>query len=432
MSVDLHQKDVHEFFSFINSEGHTFESVVWWYLDFHGLLNWGQQGVIFDQIKSLLGPAGANLTRTDVLGANAELTRAILEKISPAVAGSYYTPVPAPATKTELLAESDNEWCSSTLPAPVNMRLRLPRRPAWNLYEVTGHSLFIAPYGYQAFDPDAGTYWPTVSSRAFARSISKYPTHSVSSPVIIIQDVYDGGNFSHFLFDWIPRLLAFVEARPDLAREGKFIFGGEQKPFQTEVLRRISERVKIPLENFVFPTERAIMKLKGPLFYFSDQREFMTHPLNMCHPTTVKNVKALFNDIPKTRVSLPNVYISRRDAPMRKIINESEIIAALRGLGYVDICLSDLSALDQMSLFQDAKSIVAPHGMGLTHLLFSNGDAELLELFNPEVGSDAYAFVARALGIRYGFLFGEAKNDNYANYEIDVGRMLIELEKLKI
>jgi hypothetical protein len=427
-ATDFINSDLKEFFGFFGSEEHRIQEIISWYLNYHGYANWGHFEIIFNRLKKLLGAEGSGLDFADVLGGDGEFRNSFLDRVSPQSLCEYFEAAEPPATKTELLAESENEWRDESLPKPINARLHMSRRPAFNLYEVRGHSLFVAPYGYQAFDPDAGTYWPAVSSRKFTKSIQQYPNVHVASPIVIIQDSFDGSNFAHFLFDWLPRIIFFAKVRPDFARECRFILGGVQGAFQDEVLRRVAGRYKIPLEHFVFPTERVVLKLKGPLFYFSDQKEFIMHPLNMCHKTTISYVKDLFNDLPKPSIDRGNLYISRRDAALRKLTNEDFLAASLREIGYADITLNKLEIIDQMSIFAYSRSVVAPHGMGLTHLIFSSGNTELLELFNPNIGSDAYAFIAKAIGIRYRFLMGDPVR-NSSDYTIDIDRVLNSLRR---
>jgi hypothetical protein len=62
--------------------------------------------------------------------------------------------------------------------------------------------------------------------------------------------------------------------------------------------------------------------------------------------------------------------------------------------------------LDQIELVRGAEVILAPHGMGLTHLVFHDGRPLIVELHNAGLGTDAYAFMAHALGFRYRAVLG--------------------------
>ena len=98
----------------------------------------------------------------------------------------------------------------------------------------------------------------------------------------------------------------------------------------------------------------------------------------------------------------PKVFISRRKALGRRIANEKEVLEALEPLGFVAYILEEMSYLEQVKLFAQAKVIIAPHGAGLTNLIFADNPI-ILELFGAYVGRE-FANLARGMGFKYGCL----------------------------
>lgn len=96
------------------------------------------------------------------------------------------------------------------------------------------------------------------------------------------------------------------------------------------------------------------------------------------------------------------VIISRRKALGRRIANENEVIEALEPLGFAIYILEEMSYLEQVKLFAQAQVIVAPHGAGLTNLIFADHPT-ILELFGAYVGRE-FANLARGMGFKYGCL----------------------------
>jgi len=84
--------------------------------------------------------------------------------------------------------------------------------------------------------------------------------------------------------------------------------------------------------------------------------------------------------------------------------------------------------LDQIALLANAKRIVGPHGMGMTNIVFNHDGERLTELYSPEIGSDAYAFIATALGLEYAFQIGTTvAGTGTAEYEVDVEQVMAAL-----
>ncbi|MBS9478936.1 glycosyltransferase family 61 protein [Ancylobacter radicis] len=99
------------------------------------------------------------------------------------------------------------------------------------------------------------------------------------------------------------------------------------------------------------------------------------------------------------------VYISRRDSTRRRLLNEEELEGALQQRGYAVVLMSTMPLWQQIALASGVRSIVAPHGAGLSHLMFCRGDTRVLELLPIMDGSYTlrfnYARLALALGYDY-------------------------------
>ena len=101
------------------------------------------------------------------------------------------------------------------------------------------------------------------------------------------------------------------------------------------------------------------------------------------------------------------IYVSRRDASKRRIINEEEILRILERYGFERVELGALPLLEQMALFRGAEAIVAPHGAGLSHIAFCDPKTVLLECFAPRLINQCYREVSKHLELHYTSLLGE-------------------------
>lgn len=95
------------------------------------------------------------------------------------------------------------------------------------------------------------------------------------------------------------------------------------------------------------------------------------------------------------------VYISRLDSHRRKMRNEEDVITALEKLGVQPVSMTGKTLDEQISMISNARLIVAPHGAGLTNILYAAPGAHLYELFSASYTVNCYEALAQAVGIGY-------------------------------
>lgn len=101
-----------------------------------------------------------------------------------------------------------------------------------------------------------------------------------------------------------------------------------------------------------------------------------------------------------------SVYISRRDAVSRPLINNAELEARLVQSGFYIVATGKLTLRAQIALFANAKFVLGQHGAGLINAIFCEPGAVLIELF-PEYMLQGHFWTAASLvGLRYGFVLG--------------------------
>lgn len=99
------------------------------------------------------------------------------------------------------------------------------------------------------------------------------------------------------------------------------------------------------------------------------------------------------------------LYISRRDADRRPLVNEAELEEALVRHGFQPVCFSGISAAGQIALVQNASVVVAPHGAGLVHLLGDRSGLSVYEMMPVLSGAMSLRFnfarISRLRGHRH-------------------------------
>nr|WP_290226447.1 glycosyltransferase family 61 protein [Trichocoleus desertorum] len=95
------------------------------------------------------------------------------------------------------------------------------------------------------------------------------------------------------------------------------------------------------------------------------------------------------------------IFISRKLARSRRIINEDAIFQFFESQGYTRINLEDLPWRDQINIFYHAQEIFAPHGAGLANLIFCSRKPLVIELFNTKYLHWCFWRLAALVGARY-------------------------------
>lgn len=94
------------------------------------------------------------------------------------------------------------------------------------------------------------------------------------------------------------------------------------------------------------------------------------------------------------------LFISRRSARSRRLVNEEEVVAAL-GADFELVELEALSIREKAPLLAEAAVVVAPHGAGLTNLLFCTQPTAVVELVHDDAPPVVFRRLAGLLGHPY-------------------------------
>ncbi len=107
-----------------------------------------------------------------------------------------------------------------------------------------------------------------------------------------------------------------------------------------------------------------------------------------------------------TRWGLPSessgkrIFISRRDASIRRLTNEEEVMQLLGPLGFERYSLEGMSIREQAHLFAGSDIIVAQHGASLTNLLYGQPGTRVVEIFSGKK-LKIYETLVNAMRMKY-------------------------------
>ncbi len=143
-----------------------------------------------------------------------------------------------------------------------------------------------------------------------------------------------------------------------------------------------------------------------------------------------KKLTANSNPLP----SYKNIYVSRKNASMRKIENETAVIDLLKQYDFEIIYAEDLTFEEQVILFSQCKLLLSIHGAALTNCLFMPSTGMVLELYRekntslPEMNY-CYQRQTKALGLNHRYIF--CKTGENLGSHIDKVNLSVNLQQLQ-
>ena len=209
-------------------------------------------------------------------------------------------------------------------------------------------------------------------------------------------------NFYHWMFNEIVRFDLLFRSGIATDKIDKFVFHRLlQLPFQKETLNILG----IPPSKIIETTFHPHIKAKTLIVPSATSEPFPSKWA--CNFLRNKFLSRT------TKIYKKNyIYISRKKASKRNVINEEELVTFLESCGFGTVILENLSFLEQVALFSQAKVIVAPHGAGLTNLVFCSPGTKVIEIIPPSIELVLYQLICHHCNLKYYYVISDEPNDS--------------------
>ena len=228
-------------------------------------------------------------------------------------------------------------------------------------------------------------------------------------------------NYGHWLVEMFPKIFPVLEyvQRGDVA-----IYLPEHFRSSTVIGQTLAhagvDQSNIYLVNIYHDHPAKLTQLKHVL-YISPISKHVGRP-GYVSPWSANALNRLTSDI--TAGSQQKVFISRRDAQQRYLLNEDEVFATLEPLGYVNVRAGETSFREQVSIFKGAEEIVAVYGASLTNIVFCQHVTKLLTI-SPNNAFDHFYFdLASLRNLAYWHLNGVVERGQehqlYCDFRVDM------------
>ncbi len=202
-------------------------------------------------------------------------------------------------------------------------------------------------------------------------------------------------NYGHFLLDGMTCVLALQEA-------GAL----DRLPLATPKLRRWQrDLLRLAFGDLAWQEVAApIVRVAGAVY-----TPAMDHYLHRPGPLLIALRARLLAAVQTLRPTLSGrrrlkrrLYVSRRGHPMRVMVNEAALEAALVRRGFHIVRPECMSVADQIGLFAEADVIVGPSGAGLTNAVFAAPGCKVVEIQPENFISFWVAAFCRLIGLDWG------------------------------
>jgi capsular polysaccharide biosynthesis protein len=231
-------------------------------------------------------------------------------------------------------------------------------------------------------------------------------------------------NYCHWLWEVLSKLIALKKESPNS------ILILQKSYSKIDFMMKSLEAFGFNKSNIKFIPKRSHLRVKNLVFiqsigmaapgYYDFLRFFEVAQTLLSHYQ--KELKTDFGE---------KIYISRnrpdKDVP-RKVNNEKELVAMLERYGFKTVYMEKFSFLEQISISSHARFIVAPHGAGITNVMFARKDASLLEMVNQAWQKTCFAEMCEKIDVEY-HRFDCAEFGSEGQHLSDINVDVAELEE---
>ena len=297
-----------------------------------------------------------------------------------------------------------------TIPSRLPFVVTIPQGRSWiapqkNSWIICDALAVVTPDNYLL--GDLSRYYPWMLPRCSYQERDEHRIFELESiPAVekingrvALLSTLAGHVYYHWMFDLLPRIELIQRSQIKISEIDWFVVNSLSKPYQRETL----ELLGIP-RNKIIESDRHCHLQATELIVPS-----FPGYMDWVPPGTMQFLRQTF--LPKINLAKTNVgkriYVSRAKSNNRQIINEPEVNQLLTSQKFQTVFLEEMSVLEQATVFANAEVIVAPHGSGLTNLVFCSPNTKVVELFSPNYLRTDYWMISQHLQLQHYYLVGD-------------------------
>lgn len=206
----------------------------------------------------------------------------------------------------------------------------------------------------------------------------------------ILERVYH--NYSHWLTAHLPKLV-LLQARGELA---DVVLPMDPPEFVTSSLRMLGID---PHDHRTFDPNRVLEIERLTLLETDRYRPELLRPVR----------DAL--SAPAPARAARRVFVSREACTRRRLLNEDDIWPRFEAAGFERVRMEDLDFAAQVRLMGETAVLCAPHGAGLTNMMFCREGTHVVEIADPGFPNPNFYALSSAMGHAYWYVEARSVGD---------------------
>lgn len=251
-------------------------------------------------------------------------------------------------------------------------------------------------------------------SPAFKTPALLLPKYKKGLYTSVLHLPWAANNNYHWFFDCLPRLYFLLQTEK---RPFNIIMRRDLPAYQHETLQFILQQHPQASLVYIGKHEKwEVDKFILPGFVANAQSGYLPAEIGTWLRQQVWQGYQVQQSTAKKRI-----YISRAGAKTRRILNEAELLPLLAKYNIEIVKAEKLSYAEQVQLFYTSELVMAPHGAGLTNLLFAK-QCKVLEFHPANQIKTHYFLLSKGLGFDYAAVIG-SEGDQQENYTVDVAEV---------
>ncbi|VXD12756.1 hypothetical protein PL8927_20010 [Planktothrix serta PCC 8927] len=286
---------------------------------------------------------------------------------------------------------------------PAAFVIKIPKGRFWLSSDQTQSAILT---NEQHFLGDLSPEFPLLSPSHPAKHPSQHsilsqgklpPIHNINGRVAVLAGLSNSVYF-HWMLDILPRIELLTKSNFNIDKIDYFIVDNRFS-FQQETLELLgipeNQQINIHKLHHIQARELIVPSFPGCVAWMPKWTcDFLKQ-----HFLTANSIS--------NSPCLKRIYITRNSAKSRRILNEDELLTVLEPFGVKSVQLESMSVLEQAALFSQAELIIAPHGSGLTNLVFCQPGTKVIELFSPNYVYHCYWWISNLVELDYYYYIGE-------------------------